>query len=127
MTFNEVRKALGLMPFEEYRNSPKRLAWIKEMQKHNPQEHIAYRATGTTTRMLCQALVCLSELPEGEKVYIESHHPSYTRTLVYMARKYADKLGLDPMAIQHCYYRSGGLGTQPVPNLFTDHYYRLGI
>ena len=126
MTLEEVLEKLGLLPFHEYENCPKRLAWIAEMQKHHPGENISFRDRGTTTRMLCQALVYLSKLPEGEKVYIKGHVPNYSRTLCYMAREYADKLGLNPMDIQP-FYRETSFAEKRGLNVFTDHYYRLGI
>ncbi len=128
MTLKEILKTLDLMPFEEYRRCPKRLAWIAEMQPHHPGEYLSYRATVKTTSMICDLLVHLSNMPEDrpttEKVYIRGHCPSYTRTLCEMARGYADRLGLDPMTIQP-YYRQPSISHRGHPNLniFDDHYY----
>ena len=126
MNLEEVLERLGLMPFAEYERCPKRLAWIAGMKKHNPDENISFRARGTTTKMLCEALVFLSYLPEGKKVYTKGHDPQYSRQLCYTAREYAYKLGLNPRDVQP-FYRDTHFASQRGLYVFVDHYCRLGI
>lgn len=124
MTFDEARDALGLLPFDEFLKSPKRLGWIKQMETllvPNDAKYVRYRATGKTTSMLLQAMVYLSEHP-GETIYITGCSPAYSRQLCFQAKDYAYRLGLDPDMIKPRPRRRDNHGCGPENNVFYDHY-----
>lgn len=92
VTADEIAEALGLVPFMEWGLSPELRQWRERERAERGTVDFA-RGTGRTTRMLCSAL---AQMSVGEAVYISGHSPAYTRQLVYTARAYAHRIGIDP-------------------------------
>lgn len=100
LTAEDVRKALGFVPFEGYARRQENSTVghrISEMMSDASKEiTIRPRATGRSVRMLCSALAAISA---GRPVAIYAKPQSLEHILKERAQEMAVKLGLNPKLI----------------------------
>jgi 16S rRNA G1207 methylase RsmC len=100
LTAEEVRKALGLVPFEGYARKHEHsdaMQRVSEMMSDASKEIIITpRQTGRSTRMICSLLATISS---GRPVAIYAKPQSVEHSLKDKAQEWAEKLGLNPKLI----------------------------
>jgi len=110
MTVEEVRKGLGLSPFDDF--AAEQGAKSRAIASHDflPIRNLN-RQTGRTTRMIVSALAMASE---GNAVQFEGETLRRTDQIVKMAKSYAHRLGIPEHLICAAYPKRGVL-------MFRDH------
>ena len=118
MTVEEIYNGLGLDDPDVFIKKQRALNyawWLDQEHKGGIPPDQQWRRTGRTTMMLVNALSWLAN-NEGKTVAIKGHCPNYSTNLMFIARDYAERLGIDPMRI---------VGrTQRPDRTFFDHYVR---
>jgi hypothetical protein len=100
MSAEEVRKGLGLTPFEGFARKqleslPVRVAEaLASNVPMTPEEHL--RQTGRSTRMICSLLAAVSS---GRPVAIYAKPQAHEYQLKDKAQQWAEQLGLNPKLI----------------------------
>lgn len=99
LSTEDVRKALGLAPFEGFarkklNNPEKNLA--SEMVDASKEIHVFPRLTGRSTRMICSMLAAISA---GRRVSIYAKPQAMEYALKEHAQAWAERLGLNPKLI----------------------------
>jgi len=119
VTADDVARALGLAPFAEYeRDARARL----KARTHELGEALAAsmlaegRATGRTTRLMCQALALLRNEPTACVTWTAAN-TTIARRQVEDLRGYARAFGIKPRRIRHA-SRSARAGQ---PYVIRDH------
>lgn len=97
LTADDVRKALGLVPFEGFaRKQDQSMERANEALNETLAVELGPRRTGRSTRMLCSALAAASS---GRRVSIAAKPLPAEAALKEKAREWAEQIGLNPELI----------------------------
>ena len=120
MTYDEIGKALGLLPSELYRcvgvaRNVEKMRGCSDLWEPSAKHAALTRQTGRTTEMLIAALKRVSE---GAVVRISAYDVAWECKLVRQLKSWAAKLKLDTNLIRAHQRGQGTYGGE----VFADHY-----
>lgn len=122
---DEIRIALKLKPWDEWRLAQIKFFLSREAPMHSPEQCLEFidskRATGRTTKMLVEAVYAA----QMGKVLILGHSDSYSQSLVNIAHDMCFQIGLKELIknIQPMYSDKVSF-IDKTTKLFQDHYTR---
>jgi len=123
MTYDEIGKALGLLPSELWEGvaigeNVKKMRGCADLWERGAKDAARTRGTGRTTVMMVGALQAMSE---GRAVVVCAYDAAWESKIVRQIKVWAEKLKLDPKLV-----RGQKRSTSPVGSdgakMFVDHY-----